>query len=310
MTSPLLVASRLALTWEKFATNVLVMGGAALTASLILSCEAPEKKTSSPEDSSPTPVQIFPVESGAKIASLTNSVDMSLLWCAQGAFAMGSPSTERFRMKDEAQIVVELRSGFWMGATEVTQAQWKTVMGDESNPSSFPVNGQHPVENVTWQAANAFCDRLTEREREAGLLPEGWAYGLPTEAQWEYACRAGTETSFAGEIEEMAWHEENSFKSTHDAGQLAPNAWGFYDMHGNVWEWCRDYYDGKPYSDEIDPTGPAGGTEHVMRGGAWSVPVRFCRSAFRAFPGRLGSLEGLGTVGFRVVLEQSKRSGG
>ncbi len=145
-----------------------------------------------------------------------------------------------------------------------------------------------PVEQVSWDDAMEFCQKLTERERAAGRLPEGYAYTLPTEAQWENACRAGTEGDYAGDLDAMAWYARNSGDKTHPVATKKPNAWGFYDMHGNVWEWCRDLYvESYDADDTIDPSvgpasvGPADSSDHVLRGGGWSHRASYCRSAYR-----------------------------
>ncbi|MBF0246209.1 MAG: formylglycine-generating enzyme family protein [Planctomycetes bacterium] len=184
---------------------------------------------------------------------------------APGSFQMGSNT-------------VNLTKEFWMGRTEVTQEQWAEVMG--SNPADFK-GANLPVENVSWDDAVAFCKKLTERERSAGLLPEGWRYSLPTEAQWEYAYRAGTTGPYAGDLDAMAWYYSNSGNQTHPVGQKKPNAWGLYDMHGNVWEWCLDWYQDDITSYTSDPYGPASGSNRVRRGGSWNYIAQYCRSAYR-----------------------------
>ncbi len=145
-----------------------------------------------------------------------------------------------------------------------------------------------------------FCRKLTQQERAAGRLPEDWEYTLPTEAQWEYACRAGTTGAWAGELDAMAWYAKNSGNTTHPVGQKQPNAWGLYDMHGNVWEWCRDWYADKlPGGAVTDPVGAASGAFRVYRGGGWWLPADYCRSAYRNWssPGDRGN-----DVGFRLAL--------
>jgi formylglycine-generating enzyme required for sulfatase activity len=145
----------------------------------------------------------------------------------------------------------------------------------------------------------AFCKKLTEREKAAGRLPTGYTYTLPTEAQWEYACRAGTTGDFAGYQDVMAWYSSNSGGTTHSVGTKQPNAWGLYDMHGNVEEWCLDWY-AKYSSDAVtDPVGPASGSSRVIRGGSWGLDAASCRSAIRYDyePGNRVS-----DVGFRLAL--------
>ena len=190
------------------------------------------------------------------------------------------------------------RTPFWLGKTEVTQGQWEALMGN--NPSNFKNAGRDaPVEQVSWDDAMQFCRKLTERERAAARLPEGYEYTLPTEAQWEYACRAGTTGDYAGNLDGMAWYNQNSGNTTHPVAQKQANGWGLYDMHGNVWEWCRDWYGNFPGGNVTDPTGPPSGSFRVYRGGGWGGGAANCRSAdrFRRGPGvRVDDL------GFRLAL--------
>ena len=175
---------------------------------------------------------------------------------------------------------VTLTQAFLLGRTEVTQGQYEAVMG--TNPSKFKKVGRNaPVEQVSWDDAMAFCRKLTERERAAGRLSEGYAYTLPTEAQWEYACRAATTGSYAGDLNAMAWYDENSGKKTHAVGTKQTNAWGLSDMHGNVWEWCLDWDASYPGGSVTDPGGAPSGSYHVFRGGGWNLSAHFCRSADR-----------------------------
>jgi len=201
-------------------------------------------------------------------ASLTldlgNGVTMKLVLIRPGKFVMGSPDSEKGReSKEGPQHEVVIAKPFYMGVTEVTQAQYEAVMG--TNPSKFkgPTN---PVESVIWSDTVEFCRKLSEKT--------GKTFRLPTEAEWEYACRAGTKTRFSfGDSESIlgdyAWCESNSGKNTHPVGQKKPNAWGLYDMHGNVWEWCADIYG--PYSSEasVDPRGATSGGDCMVRGGSW-----------------------------------------
>ena len=205
---------------------------------------------------------------------------MDMIWVPAGTFTMGSPTTEAGRDADrEDEHNVTLTKGFYLGKYEVTQAQYEAVTG--SNPSQFNAtgNGNRPVEKVTWAEAVAFCTQLTTQEQNAGRLPAGWSYILPTESQWEYACRAGTTTAYswgatiASSNANYNWDggatTGNDFKQTRDVGQYAANPWGFFDMHGNVWEWTADRYQpayptGNPV---VDPTGPASGSNRVLRGG-------------------------------------------
>lgn len=229
---------------------------------------------------------------------------LKLRWVQPGIFTMGSPSDEPQRNQAEGPLTrVTLSHGFWLGETEVTQAQYTVIMG--VNPSRFIENGPHaPVERVSWITAMDFCRTLTDREQAAGRLPEGYAYSLPTEAQWEYACRAGSTGDYAGNINSMAWHEANSGGTTHPVAGLRPNAWGFYDMSGNVLEWCSDWYGAYPGGAVTDPTGPRRGSFRMARGGSWRVKADVGRSAARA--GGSAAREDY-TMGFRLALVAVER---
>ena len=228
--------------------------------------------------------------------TFVNGESMNLAWCpptsAKG-FNMGSPDGEAGRQTDEARHVVHLTNAFWLGLTEVTQHEWAAVMG--ANPATDKGLWK-PVEQVSWEEAMMFCRRLTDRERLRGMLPSGWEYTLPTEAQWEYACRAETETawSFGDDRSVLVPSEEagtnygnfdawgQSERGTANALKSRPNQWGFHDMNGNVSEWCRDWYEPDFYQEgQRDPTGPPAGSFRVFRGGSWSDPPELCRSATR-----------------------------
>jgi formylglycine-generating enzyme required for sulfatase activity len=186
-----------------------------------------------------------------------------------------------------------------MGKYAVSQGQYAAVMG--TNPSSLTGRTDLPVENVSWAEAASFCATLTEQERQAGRLPAGQEYRLPTEAEWEYACRAGTTTVFSfgddpqyGEIAEYGWHSGNSAGQPHPVGAKAPNVWGLHDMHGNVWEWCQDSKGPYPRPSFL----PSSDTDRVVRGGSWRSNACDCRSAYRGY----GSPDNrYDDVGFRVV---------
>ena len=203
-------------------------------------------------------------------------VKMTFCWCPAGDFLMGSPKTEPGRGGNEDQVHVTLTKGFWMAKTEVTQAQWRAVMGN--NPSHF--NGDDlPVENVNWNDAQAFIKKVND----SGVIPEGGKVCLPTEAQWEYACRAGEKGQFSGgSLDQVAWYDENSGDKTHRVGTKKPNAWGLHDMHGNVWEWCADWYDDS-LRGGTDPSGPSSGVYRVNRGGSWYFLAAYCRAANRGW---------------------------
>ena len=228
-----------------------------------------------------------------------------------GSFLFGSPEIEQDRSTDEGpQISVTISKEFWIGKYEVMQADYLAVMG--INPSAFSDDLNRPVENVSWTDAVAFCARLTEQERRAGRLPAGHAFRLPTEAEWEYAARAGTSDRFSygndpsySQLSSYAWVGANSDETTHPVGTKSANDWGLHDMHGNVWEWCSDRYSNS-YAEVslVDPQGPTllsalSDSDRVIRGGSWKGLSRFCRSASRSSgsPNLPNNY-----VGFRVVL--------
>ncbi len=195
-------------------------------------------------------------------------------WIPAGRFWMGSPEDEEGRWNDEGpQHEVELSRGFWLFDTPCTQALWQAVM--DTDPSEFKGENR-PVEQVSWEDCQDFIRELNQR------LP-GLELGLPTEAQWEYACRAGTTTArYHEDLDAISWYYNNSGNETHDVGLKRPNAWGLYDMLGNVDEWCyddmRNYYS----TAAVDPIGSAeSGAERVFRGGSWFDSARFVRAAFR-----------------------------
>ncbi len=224
------------------------------------------------------------------VGYMVPGLGLTLLWMEPGTFTMGD---EKFGYGPSPTVT--LSRGFWLGRTEVTNAQWSAVMGG-GGPG---VNGGYPAEKRTYQEVIAFCLRLTEREQKAGRLPPDFEYTLPTEAQWEYACRAGTTGDYAGPVEAMAWYQANSGRQSHPVGQKQPNAWGLYDMHGNVAEWCRDWYGEYPQGAVTDPTGPAAGEDRIYRGGGWSYSASNCRSANRYW-GFSGQAEE--ALGFRLAL--------
>ena len=206
--------------------------------------------------------------------TLPGGATMEMIWCEPGSFMMGSPVSEEGRFEDEPQHQVTLTKGFWLGRFEVTQAQWTSVMG--TNPSRFK-GPNRPVETVSWSDCQAFIGKVH--------AASGLAVRLPTEAEWEYACRAGSTGAVAGSgfLGEMAWYDENSEDQTHEVGIHQPNAWGFHDMHGNVLEWCSDWF-AKPDTMDtaaVDPKGPAAGSFRMLRGGCWFYFARDCRSAYR-----------------------------
>ncbi len=215
-----------------------------------------------------------------------------------GSFLMGSAQGGDNNERPLTRVTIS--RPYWLGQTEVTQAQWHMLMG--SDPAGFP-GDLRPVETVSWKDAMEFCQSLTERERAAGRLPEGYVYTLPTEAQWEYAARAGTTGDHAGNLEAMAWHSGNSGGSTQPVGLKEPNAWGLHDMHGNVWEHCLDRFGPYPGGSVTDPAGPresdVDDSMRVVRGGSWQTPGTHARSAHRF----LGEMDASArSIGFRVAL--------
>jgi formylglycine-generating enzyme required for sulfatase activity len=208
-------------------------------------------------------------------------LSMEMLWVKPGAFEMGSPRTEvGLKLSNESIQTVTLTEGFWLGKHEVTQSQWEKVMG--SNPSHFK-GANRPVGVVSWTDVTSFCDKLTALERKAGRLPAGMAYQLPTEAQWEYACRAGTKTafSFGDSLTSDQANISGGPGETTAVGKYPANGWGFHDMHGNVFEWCADWYGDYQVGAARDPLGPAVGSFRVIRGGSWFPSPLLARSALR-----------------------------
>jgi formylglycine-generating enzyme required for sulfatase activity len=229
-----------------------------------------------------------------------------------GTFRMGSPTNEVDRNHWEGpQTAVTISRGFWMGKYPVTQGEYLAVMG--SKPSYFSTNNGYaedlsrPVETVDWYDATAYCEALTQRERAAGRISTNGTYRLPTDAEWEYACRAWTSTRFSygddpgyTNLTNYAWYTDNSGFETHPVGQKLPNLWGLYDMHGNVREWCQDWWSASPPGGiAVDPQGPVTGSDRVIRGGFWSCVAWNCRSAVRSYDFPAGRNS---DTGFRVVL--------
>jgi formylglycine-generating enzyme required for sulfatase activity len=283
-------------------------------------------------------------------------VDMKMMRIPAGSFIMGSPKTEQYRSSNETQHKVTITRPFYMGACEVTQKQYYDLMlpGFDHDAWQFArgpihagtamfyrsrsgrgdfvggkLNLKQPMECVTWEKAREFCRKVTDLERKAGRLPKGYIYRLPTEAEWEYACRAGAKGRYnvKGEKDTLEYLKSSKFINSFanvaegkpvDVAQKKPNAWGLYDMHGNVYEWCLDWYG--PYSggDEKDPIGPATGIKRVARGGSFNgalpyappgvIPQRdvyktigpFIRSASRY--GLRPDVSFYAICGFRVVL--------
>ena len=230
-------------------------------------------------------------------------LSMEMLWVKPGTFEMGSPSSEKDHQDNETRHTVTLTQGFYLGKHEVTQTQWEKVMG--SNPSDFK-GGDRPVETVSWTEVTSFCAKLTASERAGGRLPAGMAYQLPTEAQWEYACRAGTKTAFSfgdGLTSDQA-NISGGPGETVDVGKYPGNSWGFHDMHGNVFEWCADWYGAYPTGAGSDPVGLAVGSSRVCRGGSWRDSADSARSAYRV---RCEPAFGGDSLGFRLSLRPASK---
>jgi sulfatase modifying factor 1 len=237
--------------------------------------------------------------------------NLQMIWVEPGAFTMGSATSEAGRHTNETEHNVTLTKGFYLGKYEVTQAQYEAVMTGNSNqlsatPSQWSNNPNRPVEKVSWDDIQIFLTRLNAAEQAAGRLPAGWSYVLPTESEWEYACRAGTTTAYSwgGDINSSrANFDQSGLSQTRDVGQYAANPWGFFDMQGNVWEWTADWYQaayptGNPV---VDPTGPSSGPHRVLRGGSWLYHGTVLRSAerYERHPGNRDN-----TLGFRVGFQQ------
>jgi len=227
-------------------------------------------------------------------AGLASDIKMVLI--QPGEFTMGSSDGYD---SEKPPHTVKITKPFYLSVTEVTQGQYERVMG--TNPSRFKGDPRRPVENVSWQEAVEFCRKLSEQE--------GRTYRLPTEAEWEYACRAGSKTKWSfgddeSAVGDYAWYDDNSGSTTHPVGEKKPNAWGLYDMHGNVWEWCSDGYGEYEAGVVSDPTGTESASARVGRGGGWRYSAAGCRSAYRL---RYSPSVRSDALGFRLAAVQSPR---
>jgi formylglycine-generating enzyme required for sulfatase activity len=252
---------------------------------------------------------------GSKAGDEREVAGIKLCWCPPGRFLMGSPPNEPERRPDEDQVVVTLTTGFWMGKYEATQGQWKRVPGKLPGEltAQLPAGDDYPVGNVNFAEAEAFCHQLTELGRRSGVLPKNWEFRLPTEAQWEYACRAGTTTATAFG-DKLSSKQANFQGKPYNGGERGPalnratpvgsypaNPWGLHDMHGNVFEWCRDWYHAKLPGGSDPDLSDQPATSRVRRGGCWADDGWPCRSAFRL---RFEPERRYDHIGFRVAAVQ------
>jgi len=217
---------------------------------------------------------------GKRMTVAIKGLEYAFRWCPPGTFMVGNPASGADRDNDETQHQVTLTSGFWMLETEVTQQMWESVMGN--NPSYFK-GGNLPVEQVSWNDCQEFVKKLNDMK----VAPAGYKFSLPTESQWEYACRAGTTTAYHfGDTltqQQANFGQGGDTDKTKDVGSYPSNAWGLKDMHGNVWEWCLDWYGEYPSGAVTDPMGAERGSNRVLRGGSWYYDAQYCRSANRSY---------------------------
>ena len=302
----LVAANKPLTTW----VNVNLIKAAVVCFIVVVMCGCDQGQPRPPVASNTTPVATpdpTPVATNVEDMELpesATSIGMKFKLIPAGTFIMGDARVN----KDWTPHEVILTTSFKMGVHEVTQAQYEQVMG--VNPSKFkgadyPVQ-DNPVETLSWDDAVEFCRRLTDLPAEKAA---GNVYRLPAEAEWEYACRAGTTTRYSfgdddhdSELGDYAWFRGNSDSETHPVGSKQPNAWGLYDMHGNVWEWCQDMYVDYPGGSVLEARGATSGSDRVIRGGSWGGTAEICRSASRG-----GDWPSLRTSfhGFRVCLSPS-----
>ena len=237
----------------------------------------------------------------------TDDAPTNMVFIQAGSFTIGSPIADVFSAASEKpQMRVLIRRGFFIGQYEVTQAEYLSLMN--TNPSYFKGDLMRPVEQLSWRDATNYCFRLTQHEAQAGRLRPGWIYRLPTEAEWEFACRAGTTTSYSfGDdllgtaLGNYAWYAANSGSTTHRVGKKLPNPLGLFDMHGNVWEYCSDWYGLYLGGNATEPQGPGSGVNRVNRGACYASEGSASRSAARGFA---GGNAGNRLFGLRVVMAQ------
>lgn len=239
---------------------------------------AQSKQTNQPENK--------PQLTGQSFTENVNGVQIQMVSVPGGTFLMGSPLSETGRDKDEGPQNEATIQSLYMSKYEVTQAQYKAVMG--TNPSSFK-GDDLPVDSVSWNDAVEFCRKLSQIT--------GREYRLPTEAEWEYACRAGTSGPYAGSVDGMTWYGANSGSQTHPVGQKQPNGFGLYDMYGNVWEWCQSKYKPYPYKATDGRESLQETDVRAMRGGSWESSANSCRSAYRR-----RVIPDARSIGFRIIL--------
>ncbi len=255
-------------------------------------------KISIPSDAEAGAVSLSRYDISINLGQIVTNVFMEMRLIPAGTFMMGSTSTEKDRGSNEGpQHEVKITQSFYMGKYEITQTQWQAVMG--SNPSSFKGNNL-PVDHVSWDDCQTFIQKLNQ-------MGQG-TFRLPTEAEWEYACRSGMQTRFYwgddlndDQIKYFAWYDGNSGNKTHEVGTNSPNLFGLYDMSGNVCEWCQDWYGIYSSDTQIDPAGAVSGQDRVFRGGNWYGNARYCRSANR--DGLTPNLR-VNIIGFRVCRNQ------
>lgn len=257
-----------------------------------------------PSNDAASPTEIRAAASRPKARS-DNALGMDLCWCPPGTFTMGSALNEAGRENNENQVEVRLAHGFWIGKTEVTQSEWRQLMRTEPWKGKFAVleDDRCPATYVSWNECVEFCKRLTDSERQSGSLSSSEEYRLPTEAEWEYACRAGTTTPYSfgsnpAMLSDHAWFEDNANDTPRKVESKRANPWSLHDMHGNVWEFCSDWYS-KELVGGTDPSGPSSGQYRVYRGGSWFVDATSCRSSLRVF---CRPIDPNFQAGFRVVL--------